>query len=133
MESSAYCHRVSFCFPSILFNVRFYQHTTLCQWLYSPDPLEPLPLARPLAYISMITGISHERNQQALTSPPYSYFHDNGASLTRPCGQRSIPSTFFSSTISGRNCWPSNQSSGRHNLKTRARRPFTSPKHFVFF
>ena len=41
----------------------------------------------PCAYFHDHGGISHERVQQALTFPPsmcYSYFYDNGASLTRP-------------------------------------------------
>ena len=117
--------------------------------LYSPDPVVSPPVARPLTHISMITEyLSHERVDQALTFPrPWvavlahisiitEHFLNERAHqaliFPRPCGQRSIPSGFPSSKLSGRNCRPSHRSSGRHNSKTRARRSLTSPKRVSF-
>ena len=93
-------------------------------------------------------GFSLERVQQALTFPPTmgcsfcTYFHDHGASLTLASSPSSHVSPtmwttvdlpgFLSSIIFGRNCWPSYRSSGSHNPKICARRPFTSPKRIPF-
>ena len=117
--------------------------------LYSPDPLESLPVAPPLAHISMITEVSHssEFNKLSHFPRPWVAVFAHISTITehllrervhqaltfpRPWGQPSISSGFLSSTISGRNCWPSHRSSGRHNPKTRARRSFTSPKRVSF-
>ena len=77
--------------------------------LYSLDPLESLPIARPLAYISMTTEISHTSEFNKLSSSPRPCVTDismitghpshervHQALTHRPFSHRSILSCFFS-------------------------------------